>query len=332
MDRRKFIKTGAMAAVAARLGMGEAFARKKQKVGMPEQEAKVRRGWDGQILCEMGSAGPDDLTLKFLGTGASGWTGPDCGRRRHSSVLLDGKVLIDLTFSAKGMLGEGCHPKTIFYTHSHGDHFDPEMALETGVKKAYVSCTWVERAKQRFAEASAKTGIAAPEIMPLEIGQKVVEEGICFTAMPGNHATNDIHEQALIYLIEKGTTDTKLGVRLIYATDTGGLLQTAVRIAGVDPLQKPGRPITGFIMEGTIPFSQPDDYRIFSHTTLEGAGHTLHSIMDAGRYCPPDGQPAYITHMSTKNFLPHDELNRQLEWPLRAPYDGQEIIFRAVTD
>ena len=330
MDRRKFIKTGAIAALAAHFSAGEAFAKKEKKVGMPEQEGKVKRGWDGPLFSEAGNAGPEDLTVLFLGTGASGWTTPDCGRRRHSSILLDSKVLIDLTFSAEGMLPEGCCPKTIFYTHSHGDHFDPEMALSTGVKKAYVSCTWLERAKQRFAEASAKTGIAAPEVLPLEIGQKVMEEGICFTAMPGNHATGDIHEQALIYLIEKGTTDTKLGVRLLYATDTGGILQTAARIAGVDPLQKPGRPITGFIMEGTIPFSQPDDYRIFSHTSLEGAGHTINAIIDAGRYCPPEGQPAYVTHMSTKNFLPHDELNKQLEWPLRAPRDGQMIIFRAV--
>lgn len=320
------MKTGVMAAVAARLGIVDASAKGKKKKVVDE----VRRGWDGPLYSETGTAGPGDLTVRFLGTGASGWKGPDCGRRRHSSVLLDNKVLIDLTFSAEGMLPEGCRPETIFYTHSHGDHFDPVMALKTGVRTAYVSETWVDRARERFAEASASTGIAAPEVKGLAIGQTISVEGLDITAMPGNHATNDLHEQALIYLVEKGTTAEKLGVRLFYATDTGGILQTAARIAGVDPLLSGGRPITAFVMEGTIPMNQPDDYRIFSHTTIEGVGHTLASIMEAGRYLPPEGQPAYITHMSTKNFPPHDELNRLIPWPLRAPYDGQEVIFRAV--
>ena len=318
------MKTGVMAAVAARLGIVDASAKGKKKA------EKLRRGWDGPLYSESGTAAPEDLTVRFLGTGASGWKDPDCGRRRHSSVLLDNKVLIDLTFSAEGMLPDGCRPKTIFYTHSHGDHFDPVMALKAGITTAYVSCTWVERAKKKFASASAETGINPPTVIGLEIGESVDVEGLKITAMPGNHATGDIHEQALIYLVEKGTSAESLGVRLLYATDTGGLLQTAARIAGVDPLLSNGRPITAFVMEGTIPMNQPDDYRIFSHTTIEGVGHTLASIMEAGRYTPPEGQPAYLTHMSTKNFPPHDELNKLIPWPLRAPYDGQEVIFRAV--
>lgn len=274
-------------------------------------------------------ASPNDLTLRFLGTGASSWTGPECGRRRHSSVLLDNAVLIDLTFSAIDMLPADCHPQVVFYTHSHGDHFDPATALKLGIRKAYVSSTWIERARRSFEKAALESGLQCPEIIPLEIGRRVTESGLCITPMPGNHFTGDIGEQALIYLIEKGTTERVLGVRLLYATDTGGLLQTAAQIAGVDPLLKHGRPITAFIMEASIPFNSLDDYRNFSHTSLEGATNTLKTIIKAKRYCPPEGQAAYVTHLSTYRFPPHDELNKLLEWPMRAPYDGEEVIFKA---
>ena len=41
------------------------------------------------------------------------------------------------------MLPEDCHPEHIFYTHFHGDHYQPLEALKLGVKKVRV----FERAK-----------------------------------------------------------------------------------------------------------------------------------------------------------------------------------------
>lgn len=322
LNRRNFIKTGILATLAARMGIGEAFASTPLKKG-------TVLGFEGPVTSEKGTAGPDDLSVFFLGSGASGWTNPDCGRRRHSSVILDGKVLIDLTFSAEDIFPSDCHPEIIFYTHSHGDHFDPETALKHGIKKVYIHESWIERGRRRFEEASAGTALAMPEIIPLVIGDKVSVEGLEITAMPANHATGDVREQAVIYLVEKGTTAERLGVRLFYATDTGNILQSAAKIAGIDPLMKNGRPITAFIMEGTIPPTQEVDYRIFSHTTIEGVGRIVNTLIENGRYLPPQGQPAYLTHMSTKNFPPHDELNKVIPWPLRAACDGLTVIFRA---
>ena len=329
MDRRKFIRIGMFTAMAARIGMQDLLADSMTET--PKwNKGLAKKGFDGPVTSEIGTASASDLTVRFLGTGASGWTDPDCGRRRHSSVLLDGKVLIDFTFSAEPMVPKGCHPRIIFYTHSHSDHFDPSAALRAGVRKVYVSDTWVERARRSYSEASEATGIPMPEFVPMALGEKVQVEGLCLTSMPANHPTSDLKEQAVIYMVEKGTTDERLGVRLLYATDTGGILGSAARIGGFDPLSKTFRPITAFIMEGTIPPNQEEDYRIFSHTTIEDVGRIANTMLQKGRYLPPEGQPAYLTHMSTKNFPPHDELNRIIPWPLRASYDGQEVIFRAV--
>ena len=68
------------------------------------------------------------LKMRFLGTGAADWNGrDDRGElRRLSSVLLDGKVLIDFTPTDEDMLPNGVKPEVIFYTHSHGDHYNTE--------------------------------------------------------------------------------------------------------------------------------------------------------------------------------------------------------------
>ena len=186
----------------------------------------------------------EGLRVRFLGTGAADWKGPDDRGeyRRLSSVLLDNRILIDFTSGNAEMLPEGCKPECIFYTHSHADHYNPEALLKLGVPKAYLGKTWISKAWGDFAEASRNAGVQAPEIVPLSVGETTVCGDIAITALPANHAINAT-EQALIYLIEKGP------VRVIYATDTGGIMGVAARIAGIDPHVKNGRPITGLIME-----------------------------------------------------------------------------------
>ena len=82
------------------------------------------------------------IKLRFLGSGAAGWKEkwaaekPDM--RRQSSVLLDGRVLIDFTACNFDMLPEGCRPEVLFQTHSHGDHDSPKSAVKVGVARMYV--------------------------------------------------------------------------------------------------------------------------------------------------------------------------------------------------
>ena len=94
-------------------------------------------------------------------------------------------------------------------------------------KVVYVGDTWLERAKADFAAASSELGKPSPEVVGIPVGRKVRCGDITITSLPGNHATKDDSEQTLIYLIEKGS------VRVLYATDTGGIPVRAARLVGI---------------------------------------------------------------------------------------------------
>lgn len=317
MDRRHFLKTSSAIAVAWGLG-------NNIQADTEETSQKFR----GHYSTENIKASAEDLSLRFLGTGAAGYY-QDNTRRRHSSVLLDRKILIDLNKCGLDMLPSKCHPEVLFYTHSHIDHYEPETALNLGVKKIYLSETWIEKAQKDFQKYSEQNNKPMPQLIPLSVGQKIEEGGLVFTALPANHATGSYKEQALIYLIEKGTTEEKLGVRLLYATDTGGIMGIASRIAGIDPHLKVGRPITAFIMEATIGIGMNEDWRMFNHSSVEGVARTVHMLEQQGRYIPLAGQPAYITHMSKKGWPTQEELDKTLPLPLRAAYDGLDVVFKS---
>lgn len=264
------------------------------------------------------------LKVRFLGTGAADWKGPDDRgeHRRLSSVLLDNRILIDFTPTDEDMLPEGCKPECIFYTHSHGDHYNPEALLKLGVPKAYLGKTWINRAWKGFADASAKTGVPVPEIIPLGIGETTVCGDIAITALPANHAINDT-EQALIYLIEKGP------VRVIYATDTGGIMGVAARIAGIDPHVKNGTPITGLIMEATMGMGDKgdEDYRLFTHSSVNTVHRTVKMLLRRKRLIMREGESVYLTHLARTLHPTQAELDARLPAPLKAAYDGLEVVF-----
>lgn len=327
MDRRDFLKFGSAAVVAA--GLGEGFASALRPSWHYDREPSAYPKVD--VTCENASARPQDLSFRFLGTGAAGWF-KDHSRRRHTSALVDGRILIDFTESAAEMLPESCRPDVLFVTHSHSDHFQPEAIVPLGLTTVYVGATWAGRARSELKKAAKAAGVRAPKVVPLAIGQRVKLGDLVFTALPANHAIGDkfIDEQALIYLIEKGTTAERLGVRLLYATDTGGIMGVAGRISGVDPHVKNGRPITAFVMEGTIGLDMDEDWRIMNHSSVALVARTVHMMIDNGRYLPPPGQPAYITHMSMAEWPSHEELQSRLPGPLRASCDGLDVVFRAV--
>jgi len=306
MNRRNFIKMGGAAVVASPFAGFEALASEKA---------------DTETTRELAVNG---LKARFLGTGAADWNGVDerGEQRRLSSILLDDNTLIDFTATAKDMIPENCHPQTIFYTHSHGDHFDPQAALLIGITKVYAGETWIGRCRSDFARASQKMGLPAPDIRPIAIGQQVNVNGLVFTALPGNHCTGDIDEQCLIYLVEKGP------VRMIYATDTGGIPGKASWLSGIDLHHSPARPITALVMEATMGMDYEEDYRIFVHSSVGTVYRTAKVLLDTKRYLPEKGQPVYLTHMARTLHGTQDELDRDLPSPIRAAYDGLEVVFR----
>lgn len=301
MDRKTFLKTSAASILAASTSSLHAKA------------------------LDAVTAQSEGLKVRFLGTGAADWNGRDerGEHRRLSSILMDDRIFVDLTATNLEMIPAEAHPDTIFYTHSHGDHYHPATALRAGVKRVYLSQTWYDIAKADFQRAAKQAELPMPEIIPLYVGQRVQVGDIAITPLPASHATGYQFEQTLIYLVEKQ------GVRLIYATDTGGIPAVAARLAGIDAHDRPGNPITALIMEATMGIGYDDDFRSFTHTSVAGVERVVRVLEKTKRYTPPTDQPVYLTHMARTLHGTQAELNKQLPKPLRAARDGEEVIFAA---
>lgn len=278
------------------------------------------------------------IKVRFLGTGAAGGAN---SFRKCSSVLLDDKVLIDLTSLVLDKIPEGVRPEVIFQTHSHGDHYDPATIVKLGVKRMYVQETWAAAAKADVARIAEKLKLPAPEVIALPFGKKIEECGLSFTGVPANHATSRVTdgvlERASLYLVEKGKT------RLLYATDTAGIPADAARMVGIDAHVNPdnvkgryaGNPfvhepqaITALIMEATDGL-EDSDFRMFTHSSVQLVKRTIKGLRQYDKYCPPEGQSAYLTHLALRyREWPSEKIDAELPTGMKAAYDGLEIVFR----
>ena len=283
------------------------------------------------------------IRVRFLGTGAAGWKPEWAAKnphmRRQSSVLLENKVLIDFTMCSFDKLPKDCHPEVLFQTHSHGDHYNPTAAVKSGVKRMYVQETWADAARQEVAMAAEKLGLPAPEVIGLPFGKPVVECGMRFTGVPANHSTSRVTDGVLertsLYLVEKGTS------RLLYATDTGGIMGDAARMIGIDPHIKEKslaryaasapfvhdpQALTAFIMEATDG-DNDEDFRLFVHSSVQAVSRIVNMMIKNDRLKLPPGQHAYITHLGIKyRSWPAEKINAELPAPLNAAYDGLELV------
>jgi len=285
------------------------------------------------------------IRVRFLGSGAAGWK-PEWAKknphfRRQSSVLLENKVLIDFTMCSFDMLPTDCHPEVLFQTHSHGDHYNPKAAVKSGVKRMYVQETWADAAREEVGKAAEELGLPAPEVIALPFGKPVVECGMRFTGVPANHSTsrvtNGVLERTSLYLVEKGAS------RLLYATDTGGILGDAARMMGIDPhikesnfsrfaasgsyVHKP-QALTAFIMEATDT-DLDEDFRIFVHSSVQAVSRIVNMLIKNKRLELPSGQHVYLTHLGLGDKYrgwPSEKIDKELPEPLRAAYDGLELV------
>lgn len=262
------------------------------------------------------STGP--LSVLFTGTGGADWkAGPLANgeKRAFSSVLLDGRVLIDWHGSARTNLPADARPEAIVQTHSHGDHFSPDDAIALGsVRRVYVERGWCSFARMKMEVAAARAGVPPPQVIAVDPCAPFVEGGLEFRALPANHRTDIPSEQCVIYQVRKLGADGGPGVSLLYATDTGGLTKEAVD--GIDGC------LTAIVMNAMIGPGHRGDRRIFSHCTAEQVEETAAALRAVGKYAPPEGRPVWTTHLSR-------ELNgRQVELESAYPrgvvpaYDG----------
>ena len=296
------------------------------------------------VLAENALAEEGGIRVLFLGTGASGWdptwAEKNANARRQSSVLLEGKVLIDFTQCSFDKLPQDCHPEVLFQTHSHGDHYSPSATVKSGVKRMYVNETWAAAAKREVEKAAAELSLPAPEVIALPFGKAVEECGLKITGVPANHSTSRVTDGVLertsLYLVEKGSA------RLLYATDTAGIPGDAARMIGIDPHITTGNyklyrdlsapfvhepaPLTAIIMEATNG-DLDEDFRMFVHSGVKLVARTVNMLKKTGHYKPPAGQKAYLTHLAIKyRDWPAEKINAELPEPLAAAYDGLELM------
>ena len=289
------------------------------------------------------AATPQGIRVRFLGSGAASWR-PEWAKknpymRRQSSVLLENRVLIDFTACSFDHLPADCRPEALFQTHSHGDHYDPASAVKVGVKRLCVHETWAAAARREVAEAAKALGLPAPEVVALSFGVPVEAGGLRVTAVPANHSTSrltdGVLERTSLYLVEKGSS------RLLYATDTGGIPGDAARMIGIDahiaepsyskrygqnPMVHAPQPITALIMEATNGDGD-DDFRLFVHSSVQTVDRTVRMLKRTGRFVPPDGQSAYLTHLGIKyRGWPAEKIDAELPSGLRAASDGLEVV------
>lgn len=239
------------------------------------------------------------MELKFLGTGAADWNGPDerGEYRRLTSTLVDGHILIDVNPEVLERIPSGA-VTDVFFTHSHGDHYSPEALRALGDVRVYAHQSWAAE-------------IDAAQVIPLEVGQVVsLPDGSHVTVLPANHSTERAYEQPLHYLIEKD------GFRLLYATDGAWLLNEAHHLIGREPLD-------AAVFDATIGDAAPGDWRIFEHNSIDMVRLMVATLLRQGRL--RENAPVYLTHMARTLHGAQSEIEANLQKPFIACFDGLTV-------
>ncbi|MBO4886146.1 MAG: hypothetical protein IKS52_09550 [Clostridia bacterium] len=242
------------------------------------------------------------MKLKFLGTGAADWNGPDerGEYRRLTSTLLDGCLLIDVTKTVLDMIPNPAAVTDVFFTHSHGDHFDIDALRALAPCRVYAHESWAGEI-----EGEGLT------VVPLSVGKPV--EAACFTMipMPSNHSTAREYETTLHYLVEKD------GKRLLYATDGAWLINGEHHIIGKKVLDSA-------VFDATIGDGCEGDYRIFEHNSIDMIRLMLKTLYRMGRL--REGAPVYLTHLARTLHPDQATLERRTEKPFIVCHDGMEAV------
>jgi ribonuclease BN (tRNA processing enzyme) len=170
--------------------------------------------------------------VRLLGTGAAdGWPNPWCAcasctdvratgsSRRQTSVLVDGGVLLDLSpaLPPDGISLAGVH--TVLITHAHPDHCAPFALLWRHWVRPAERLTIVGPADALETCRPWLAPDAPVELVEAEPGRTVRRRGYEVRMLPADHEV-----PAVLYDLTAPD-----GGRLLYATDTGPLPESASR-------------------------------------------------------------------------------------------------------
>ncbi len=254
------------------------------------------------------------MKLTFLGTGAadypadrSGDDGSPFYMRRYSSLLVDGRLLIDpgphiYDFEEKlGTPGMFREVTDVLLTHTHRDHFSP-LSLERLCAEARDG-----HEVRFFADRHAfpKLGATLPgNLLTLPVTATSEFDAGEYSVMPcrSNHALYFTGEQTLNYIVRDGKT----GHSFFYGADSGWIVYDTWQLI------KKAKP-EAVIFEATVGDFTPGDDRIFGHTSVPMIGLMMETIIK--QQATADGCAFYATHMARTLHGTHEQTAASL-----APY------------
>lgn len=186
--------------------------------------------------------------MRFIGCGAADydWSryGED-GVLGSTATLLNDSILLDCGPTVgKALKRFGVDREkisVIVNTHSHSDHFDPDVIRYIAGERKILFYGSFQACEQVSDFCDVK---------PLTFGDRFECMGCSFLALPANHAVTDLREETFNYLISEDKT-------LLYALDTAWMLTKARLLIGKTH-------IDAVIWDATM--SEADDWRIFEHS------------------------------------------------------------------
>lgn len=241
------------------------------------------------------------MKIRFLGTGAADWEGPDerGEYRRLTSTLIDDTLLIDFTSSAQDMLPEYADVKHILITHSHLDHFDPEAIARLAPAVLYAHESW-----------AGEIAIPGIEVRPVTIGQWTQAGEYEILAMPSNHSTGRQYEQTVHYVLRRS------GLSFLYATDGAWFLNRELKLMQ-------GMHLDGMAIDATIGDGHEGDFRVFEHNSLPMIRIMTDTMKKTGLL--KEEAPVFLTHMARTLHGTQKEVERSVCAPYVVCFDGMEV-------
>ncbi len=231
------------------------------------------------------------MELLFLGTGAADYDWSRYGDEStagSTAALLGKHILLDCGPTvALALHRYGVNPDTvtaIVNTHSHDDHFAPEVIREISGSRR-IDFYGTPQACGRVRDFCRTHAIGT--------GDEFTAGGCRFLTLPANHAVEDLREETFNFLISCG------GRTLLYALDTAWMTTRARRLIGKTFLD-------GVIWDATM--SRPGDWRIFEHSDPEMFRSIRKVLTEAGNIGPGTG--IWFSHRA-RTLWPEDPAEQE---------------------
>ena len=248
------------------------------------------------------------MKLLFLGTGAADYDWSRYGDETtagSTAALLEQHILLDCGPTVRRALKRyGVSPDAvtaIVNTHSHGDHFAPEVIREIAGKRK-IDFYGTPQACDRVKEHCRTHAIT--------MGDEFTAGDCRFLALPANHAVEDLREETFNFLISRD------GKNLLYAVDTAWMTTRARRLLGKTRLD-------GVVWDATM--SEPGDWRIFEHTDPEMFRSIRKVLTDTGNI--HDGTRIWFTHRA-RTLWPESPAEREaiaVREGVKLAHDGDAV-------